>query len=257
MLVGVASAWAGDLDTRVSLYEGLLDGARGDTELAVARYTELSRTLPDDDRSLGDALYWLGHGMYDLGRTEDARQALIDGIRTGTCSKCRDLLERLELDQSAVTTTPTLWSFEAGNPSIFHPWRVQEETRRIAVAAGPDGDAALAWTTEARLGDPDLLVIGLRDPTPPPESLRFDVRSDLLDAAIGTVVEDVHGRRFTTGAPSVVLHGTSRRMVVPFASLVPLDDGPPLDPSELVLVSIVDRTRSGVNRLWLDDVEIR
>ena len=245
------------LDTRVPLYEGLLSEAYGDADAAIARYTALSSSLAADDRSLGEALYWLGHGLYARGRVDEARQALVKGIGTGNCPECRNLLETLEIDQASVSTLPAAWSFDDGKNPLFQ--RLQDRGC-IRIAVGPDDDPALQWTTTERQGDPDWLVLGLRDPKPAPETLRFDVRSEDLDAVLDVEAEDVHGRTFTLPVPILVSRGTPRRVVVALDTLVPTEPTPPLDPRQLVLLSIVDSTATrslGSNRFWLDDVEIR
>jgi tetratricopeptide (TPR) repeat protein len=250
----VAEARASDLDARVSLYEGLLAEAYGDYDTAIARYTGLASTLPDDDQSLSESLYRLGHALYARGRTAEARQALVEGIRRGRCPECHDLLELLEIDESSVTTVPATWRLEA----IVHPLEVQD-CGSIRVAPGPDGDPALHWTTSERLCEPDRLVVGLRDVKPAPESFRFDIRSDDLDAVLDVEAEDVHGRRFVLTEPIAVPRATPRRVVVALSDLEPASPGPALVPSEVVLLWIVDRTSRtlGSNHFWLDDVELR
>jgi hypothetical protein len=251
-------AQAEELDSRIQLYDALLAEVHGEVETAVARYTELSRTLSDEDPTLSESLYWLGHGLYDLGRVDDARQALRDGIRNGTCPRCRDLLGVIDIESSAITSVPVEWTFHDATHGLFHPWRVQE-LGSIQVAPAPWGDPGLQWTTIARPGEPDRLVVGFRDPSPAPESVRFVVVSTDLVAWIDVVAEDDHGRTFALEGPIAASRGVARRIAVPFSQLVPTDKGPPLDTRHLVLLSIVDRTASrssGTNRLWIDDFEV-
>ena len=79
----VSAAFASELDSRIQLYDALLVDVHGDLEAAVQRYGDLSKNLSDEDPTLSESLYWLGHGLYDLGRIPEARQALSDGIRSG------------------------------------------------------------------------------------------------------------------------------------------------------------------------------
>lgn len=252
-------ALAEELDSRIELYDALLADVHGDLEAAVQHYTELSRTLSDEDPTLSESLYWLGHGLYDLGRVEEARNALMDGIRSGTCVRCRDLLEVIEIENAAITTVPVSWTFRDGTHRLFHPWRVQE-LGSIRVTSAPWGDLGLEWTTIARPGEPDRLMVGFRDPSPTPQSVGFDVVSSDLPALIDLIAEDDHGRTFRLESPIPASRGVLKRISVPFSELVPTDGGAELDPSRLVLLSIVDRTASrsaGQNRLWLDDFEVR
>lgn len=262
------SVWGGpSLASRIQLYDALLVDARGDQAGAVDRYEKLSRTLSDTDPTLADALYWLGLGEWELGRVPEARRALLDGIRTGGCPTCRDLLEAIELDAASITTIPAAIGFESGNHTVFHPWRVQQ-LGSIGVGVGPAGDAALEWTTLARPGDPDRLVIGLRTPTPAPVAFAFDVWSVGLDAVLDVVAEDDDGRQWSLAQPIEVPRGPKTRVWVPLAALVPVAgpaqaDAPParsVAPAHLVSLSIVDRTalrRSGPNDLWIDDLALK
>lgn len=257
-----AGVWGGtSLASRIQLYDALLVDARGDQAGAVDQYEKLSRTLSDTDPTLADALYWLGLGQWELGHVPEARRALLDGIRTGGCPMCRDLLEAIELDAASIRAIPTAIGFESGNHTVFHPWRVQQ-LGSIGVGVGPAGDAALEWTTLARPGDPDRLVIGLGTPTPPPTAFAFDVWSTALDAVLDVVAEDDDGRQWSLEAYVEVPRGPKTHVWVPLASLVPTDAPPDraLAPSELVSLSIVDRTalkRSGPNDLWIDDLELK
>lgn len=252
-------AHGGELDSRIQLYDALLADVHGDVDTAVTRYTELSRTLSDDDPTLSESLYWLGHGLYDLGRTPEARQALKDGIRSGTCPRCRDLLGVIDIENAAITTVPVSWTFQDQSHGLFHPWRVQE-LGSIEVAMAPWGDLGLLWTTIARPGEPDRLVVGFRDPVPPPEVVRFALVSTDLVAWIDVVAEDDHGRTFALESPIAASRGVARRIAVPLGTLHPNDGGVHLDAAHLVMLSIVDRTASrsaGTNRLWIDDFEVR
>ena len=255
----VPIAAANELDNRIEFYDALLADSHGDLDAAVQHYTQLSRTLSDEDPTRSESLYWLGHGLYDLGRTDEARRALLDGIWIGACVRCRDLLEVIEVEDAAITTVPVSWDFHGGTHGLFHPWRVQE-LGSIRVASAPWGDLGLEWETNARPGDPDRLVVGFRDPSPAPQSVRFQVVSSDLMAWIDIVVEDDHGRTFALEDPILAIRGVAKQISVPLAELVPNDGGARLDPSRMVLLSIVDRTASrsaGQNHLWLDDFEIR
>jgi hypothetical protein len=253
------SSDAAELDARMSLSDALLLEARGDLPRAVALYTLLSSTLPDDDPNLPEVLYWLGHGLYELGRVEDARRVLRDGVRHN-CMSCRDMLESLEIEQASLRTTPILWTFEDSH-GLFHPWRAQAVGgRSIRIVSGPGTDPALEWRTTPRPDEPDRLMMGLRNPSPPPSALRVSVLPVDGDVMLDVVCEDDQGRRYALPGPMTVTQGDIHELVVPLSSLVPLDpQGPPLNPGRLVSLSLVDRTgmRAGGNTLWVDDFELR
>lgn len=261
-LLGV-EAWGADIDSRVRLSDALLAEARGDIETALARYTELSRTLPDDDPTLSEALYWMGHALYMLGRVEEAREALQDGIRNGHCQRCRDLREMIDLEEAAITTLPVRWTFE-GPHGLFHPWRMAAlGGRSIRIASRPDTNPALEWRTSPRPEEPDHLKLALRQPTPAPALLRVSVLSKDGDSLLDVVAEDDRGQRYALLAPRPLPRGELRTIEVALKELVPLDPAPSarsLDASRLVWLSLVDRTgmrAGGANTLWIDDFELR
>lgn len=258
-LCAIPSAFGGDLDSRVRLSDALLAESRGDITGALAQYTELSRTLPNDDPTLPEALYWLGHGLYELGRVVEARASLLEGIRTGHCVRCRDLLEVLEIEAAAVTKIPVLWTFD-GPHGLIHPWRVQDQEGGTSVVTRPGKDPELEWRTSPQSDESDRLVVGLRNPSPPPEMLRVSVLSMSSEAMFDVVAEDDRGYHFALPGPIVVPQGEIRKITVPFASLLPTDGTEPLETTHLVWVSLVDRTGMrgvGKNTLWIDDFELR
>jgi hypothetical protein len=255
-----AHSEAAELDARMSLSDALLLEARGDLPHAVALYTLLSSTLPDDDPSLPEVLYWLGHGLYELGRVEDARRVLRDGVRHN-CMSCRDMLEILEIEQASIRTTPVRWTFE-GTHGLFHPWRAQAVGgRSIRIVTHPGADPALEWRTTPRPDEPDRLMMGLQDPSPSPSTLRVSILALDGDLMLDVVGEDDRGRRYALAEPLTVTRGDPHDLVVALSSLAPLDpQGPPLDPGHLVSLSLVDRTgmrAGGENTLWIDDFELR
>ncbi|MEZ4241837.1 MAG: hypothetical protein R3F59_37950 [Myxococcota bacterium] len=166
----VGAAWAQAVDTRAQLADALLLESQGDLDGAMTRYQELARTLADTDPVRSEALYWLGHGLWSRGEVDAARAALQDGIRTGECTQCRDLLEVIDIDDKSLHTVPATIDFSSGNQVLFHPWRTPGGN--IEVAPDTHGDPALHWTTMARPGEPDRLVLGLQHPTPRRRSWR-------------------------------------------------------------------------------------
>lgn len=263
MWLWVACAWAADdLEHRVELYDALLrEALSGDLEQATVAYRSLSRKLPIDDPIRADALLWLGRALYDLGEVDQARDALLDGIRSGLCPvRCRELLEIVEVDQASITRTPTSWTFDQTDHGLFHPWQVQD-LGGIRIDVSPAGDAALEWTTIAQTRKPDRLVVGFQRPAPAPEQLRITVTSSALEALLQILVEDDGGRRYGLPEALVVKPGGPRRLTVPLRVLEPVDPAdPPLDPAGLWRLTLVDLTGSrspGPNTLWLHDFEVR
>ncbi|MEZ4241836.1 MAG: hypothetical protein R3F59_37945 [Myxococcota bacterium] len=81
-----------------------------------------------------------------------------------------------------------------------------------------------------------------------------------LNALIDVVGIDDRGRSFSMKEGVSLPVGKVQRVVVPLRELVPADGGAPLDPQELVLLQLVDRTgirTSGDNQFWLDDLILR
>jgi len=187
-LVVVASlALAQGLDDRIALQDALLDeAARGDLSGALATYRQLARDLPAQAPLRGDALYWQGRAHHQLGQTDAARDALREGIRSGLCpSRCRDLLEQVELEAAQVTRLPVAWDFVDGTEhGLFHPWRFQDRgTLR------PDG-GQLLWTTESGApGPPDRLVMAF-DSVGRVSTIELSVRAVRQDARLQVVVTD-------------------------------------------------------------------
>lgn len=245
-------------DSQIALYRALLIGAQGDTEAELRALIDLSHALEDNDPHLGETLYWLGAELFGVGRIEEARDALTRGIGTGTCGRCGDLLEKVELDDKSVHELPVLISFDGAEHPVFHPARVKD-LGSIEISQDLP-DPGLLWTTTLRMGDPDRLVIGLRDPDPPPQKVALEVLSYEQDAVLEIVVEDVHGLQYALSPALEAPRGLPTRLEADLTTMLPLEAGEPLDPTQIVMLYIVDRTArraSGRNRLWIDDIEIR
>lgn len=245
-------------ESRIALYRALLIGAEGDTERELRSLIDLSHALEANDPQLGETLYWLGAELFGVGRIDEAREALTRGIRTGGCGRCRDLLELLELDDKSVRTTPVLFTFDSPDHAVFHPSRVGE-LGSIEISTEL-ADPVLSWTTTLRMGDPDRLVIGLRNPDPPPRTLSLEVFSHEQDALLEVVVEDAHGLQYGLSQPLEAPRGIPTRLEADLTLLLPLEAGEPLDPTQMTLLYLVDRTArraSGRNRLWIDDIELK
>ncbi len=157
-LLASGQARGQDLDDRQMFSDALLDeAAYGDAAGAVRTYEALARRLADDDPLRGDVLFALGRTHWSSGHLDDARTWLLEGIRTGVCpTRCRDLVERVELEAARVGSLPLTWTFEDGSAhALFHPWRFQDR------GSLRTEDGNLVWRTSPDRRQPDRLVMGI------------------------------------------------------------------------------------------------
>ncbi len=234
---GLALAFGQDLDGRMMLTDALLDqAAHGDHLASVEVYGRLARELPVQDPLRGDALYWLGHAHHLLGNPEAAREALREGIRTDLCpTRCRDLLEAVELEQARATELPLVWSFDAPDHGLFHPWRFGDRGP-VQLQQG-----ALMWTT---LPDPrqyNRLVMGF-DEVGPVAAIGLDLEARGRDMRLQVVVTDRRNRQF--GLPDALRLRAGQRAQVRLEprDFVPVEEGS----------GVLDRTAFA--ELWLVDI---
>jgi hypothetical protein len=171
----VAAAWGQDLDDRQRLNEALLDeAAYGDVRGAIVKFDALAKRLRADDPLRGEVIFALGRAHWTLDDADSARQWLLEGIRTGVCpTRCRDLLERVELERAQVTALPVRWTFDPNAPehALFHPWRFQDRGSIRVSEAG-----TLVWGTTPNRRQPDRLTMGFGD-VGPVSSLTLKVAS--------------------------------------------------------------------------------
>ncbi|MCB9689219.1 MAG: tetratricopeptide repeat protein [Alphaproteobacteria bacterium] len=237
------------------LHEAMLEEALdGDLEAAIRTYRELSRNLPVESPTRPDALYQLGVALAALGRVDEARDALQDGIRA-ECSACRTALEELEIEQHAVRELPTVWPFDSGGHGVFHPIDAQQlGAMRMESQGGRD---ALQWRTGGRPGE-DRLVIGLAVGA---HELRLRAMSQDQTGLLGVRVEDDHSRRWVTAEPLVFEADRWQEVVVDLEDLSALEpDGSRPSADHLVRIELLDRTglrRAGAVTWWIDAIEIR
>lgn len=253
------AAWGQQaLNARASLHEAMAQEViHGDLEGSARHYLRMSRNRATDDATRAETLFSLGRAMYDLGRIDLARDALLEGIRSGVCPiHCRDLLETMEIDLDSVTTVPTRWTFDETDHGFFHPGAVQD-LGAIKLGEAPDGDRALAWSTAPQARRPDRLVLGLKRPDPAPAVVSMRITSETLDAILQLVVEDEAGHRYSLPSARALPAGRPRTLELPLSLLVPLQPGtPPLDPTQLNRLALIDLTgarTSGSNTLWIHE----
>jgi len=260
--LGAALALAADdeLEHRAALYDALLEQSlSGDGHTAQRAYLSLSHPLEVGEYTRAEALMWLGRARYDTGNVEGARTALIDAIRSGGCStRCRDLLELIDVEQSAIRALPVRWTFDSPDHGFFHPWQVQDQGG-IRLARAPNGDPALMWTTTPQPRKRDRLVVGLIDPIPSPVELELRVSSTSAPAQLQLIAIESSDRAYGLMAPWRIASGATEVLRIPLDALAPVQVGdPPLDSGALTRLYLVDVSAEGAtNTLWLHDFAIR
>jgi len=249
-------------DRRATLQDGLLREATGDLAGAVALYRTLSSGAADDDPVRIDALQWLGRLYHEIGEVDLAREVLLEGVRSGSRA-CQDLLERIDIEAESIRTVPVLWDFESPDHAFFHPWTVQDRGA-IRLGADPLGEPALEWSTDPRRRD--HLVVGLEEPKPAPQQLRFEIRSSRLEVLLQVVMWDEMGNTWRMPDPIVVPPGAAVPVVLRLRDLVP---DPPATGAlntgqawRLVLEQDTTGGRAGDgsterNTVWIDDFELK
>lgn len=243
LLLLAALAHGQDLDDRQTFSDALLEeSAYGDVSGAIETYEQLVARLADDDPLRGDVLLALGRAHWSTGRLDAARTWLLEGIRTGVCpTRCRDWLERVEIEASRIDSLPVTWTFDDGSEhALFHPWRFQD---RGGIRTQ---DGTLVWRTSPDSSlDYDRLKLGIGE-VGEVHSIELRLKSVSRDMTLQLVVvrrDDAEvnyglreALRVPAGAPYVA-------RVVP-DDFAPVAPGPPkLDPTlfaELWLVDISD-----------------
>jgi hypothetical protein len=245
LLVAVAQA----AEPRQALEDAMLARALGDHETARARLLLLTNSLAAEDPVRGWALYWLATIQLDWGDAARARDSLRECIRTGPAREvCEDLLGRVQLDEQAMRTVPTVWTF-ADDHGVVLPG-----DGRLVVE-----DEALVWAHPRDPSLPGTLLFGVDLPAGTPVS-RLDLTATARDADawLGVVFVDERGGVFP--AAEGVRRVPADQPTVLTARLAPGPTG--LDPSGIERVLIRDMTAvhdaaadGGV--IVLDDLALR
>lgn len=255
----------GQQTARTMLRQALLTEALdGNYDQAVQHYQTLVRELPQGHPVRADALYRLGAARYALGDTRGAREALLEGIRSGLCrAPCYELLGEMELEAASIQALPVHWTFDDGDHALFHPWAYDDKGSIRVQSPDEAENPALIWSTEVDVRKGDQLVIGLRSMSPPPRTLSVRMQAVPNPAAIRIRVVDNHGHTYTH--PGGVFRIPTDRPTTLDITLTELqsDDpqAPPLDPANLHRVYLEDfsafnGTIPGENQLYLDDLRI-
>jgi len=244
----------------------LLEAADHAVDEAADGYDDLARALGPDDPARSEALYWLGRLRYEQGDVDGARTVLRECVRTGLDkARCLELLGRIELDQSSITTVPVRWTFDDTTHGVVHPWRYADKGSIRIHREGELDDPMLAWSTVVDARKDDQLVVGFASPSPTPEGVRFLLRSRDLEAYVRVQVYDTQGRRYEAAPPKAVLHVPRGEMIIvdlSFDQLTSDDPAPtPFDPDAIDRLVIQDVTAfygatTGPNELSIDDFQV-
>jgi len=250
---------------RTMLRQAMLTEAMdGDYDQAIQRYQTLVHELPQGHPVRADALYRLGSARYALGDLRGARDALLEGIRSGSCrTPCHTLIGEMQLEAESVRTLPVHWDFSTDDHSVFHPWAFDDKGSIRIQATNEVDNPALIWSTEVDVRKGDQLVVGFRDLSPPPKNLSVRMQAAPNPAAIRVRVVDTHGHTYTR-RDGLVRIPTDRptTVVVTMEDLVSDDPAtPPLNPAEIHRVYLEDYsafngTPPGPNQLYLDDFRV-
>lgn len=242
----------------------LLEALTGDYDTAIQSYERLVRSHAATGAVRAQALYRLGAARYAIGDKDGALEALLKGNRTGECgTNCKTLHGQIQFENDSIRTTPTLWTFEDGEHSFFHPWKFEHKGSIRIQTPDESPNPALIWETTVDVQNGDRLEVGFRAPSPAPRRIAFKMQAAGRPSAIRVWVEDVHGRQYQPER-SVFRVATDEPIlvVVRLDQVVPVEPGAPsFVPAEISRLTIADvsarnGTTPGPNRLYLDDFSV-
>jgi len=249
----VAPAQANELLHWEFLHDHLLvEAIDGDVEKAGAAYRDLVHNLSADDPTRAEALYWLGRVSYAQGETEEAGNALREGVRTGVMrQRSLELLGQMALEEHSVKTTPSTWDFETEVHGFVHPWRYADKGSILR------SDGVLRWLTNIDQQLEDRLVVGFDRPSPTPQGAVLRIRSLTIPAHLQLVVTDTTDRRYVFN--QVIKLEPGAEFVDIDCNFEQLRDGEnkrQLDPRQIDQLILVDRSnhygQNGNNEILID-----
>jgi hypothetical protein len=252
-----------DMQNWRSLHDALLvESVDGDLRGAVRAYERLVRTLPAHDRTYAEAVFWLARARYELGDADQARAALLDGIRTGSCRvRCFELLGRIEKEAYSVRELPTRWTFDSPDHGFIHPWSYDDLGTIRIEEIGSHGPV-LVWATSVNVRRADRLVVSFRDLKGPGVSrIRFSFGATNLEPVIRLIAVDIHGRQFVADKGMRVPAGSTREVDVAVTDFVSVDGEKralvPTELAELLLadVSALEGDTTGPTEYLIDNFE--
>ncbi len=253
-LLGLIQPVAHGSEAREQLEEALLARSLGDHAGARAGFLTLSRSLAADDPVRSWALLWLARTRIERGDGIGAREALRECIRTTAARQpCVDQLGRLEIESTAITKTPTIWTFDDDH-GVVHNWN-QADRGSIRLDR-IDGDAVLVWVTRQDEDDPGTVLFGVDQPTPTPTFFTATVEARERKARIGVVFIDDRGNLFPHPDVRALEPGIPVTLDLRLSEARGANGT--LDPTALEKVLLRDVTAGQDNSVFLlDDVGLR
>ena len=241
-------------EAREELEEAMLARSLGDHAGARSGFLTLSRSLAADDPVRSWALLWLARVRIEREDATGAREALRECIRTTAARQpCVDQLGRLEIESTAITQTPTIWSFD-GDHGIVHSWN---QSDRGSIRLDRDGgDAVLVWVTRQDENDPGTVLFGVNDPVPTPTVFTATLESRESPARVAVLFIDAQGHLYAH--PGVRMLEPEQPLTLELRLSEARGANGTLDPATLDKVLIRDLT-VGQDRsiLLLDDIGLR
>lgn len=262
LLAALTAGAADDVATWLELHQALLhESADGDLG-AAAEYQRIVRNVGEPLRS--EALYWLGRARYTAHDLPEARDALLECVRTApNRERCQDLIDQIELDDAGIRELPVEWTFEGPGHGLLHP-HIYRNKGTIRLARDTRSGPALEWSTQVAPQTDDQLWLSFRHPEPPPRGLRFITWTGDQPAQLRLIVFDDAGQRFGLPNQGIVQVAVNEPVLVrvPLSQLEALaPEDAVLDPARIDRLILQDATAfysraTGANRIYLDDFEV-
>jgi hypothetical protein len=235
-----------------ALLDQLLDASlAGVDDGHLAALTELSTRVASTDPAGPAVRYWLARAQAERGQVDAARATLLDGIRTGSCPRCRELFEHLEIDRLAASPG-ALWTFDDAHHGVFLTGSSGAITLSVA-----DDRSVLEWAPEPAPEADDRLVLGLREGM---TAIGFVLRAARVPATIQVQAEDLAGRRFVTAGTFTVPADRWVTVQVEARDLEAVGAGAVLRPADLRRVELVawggTRGSGRAPAVWLDSLAV-
>jgi hypothetical protein len=253
VIVGLAAVAAAQDETGTALVGELLDASlAGSGERHVVALTGLARRVAADDPAAPEVWYWLARAQAEQGEVDAARTTLLDGIRTGSCPRCRELFQLLELERLAAAPG-TVWEFDDPHHGVF----LAGTAGALRLGDG-EGRSVLEWTPDPGPDADARLVLGLREGL---QSVVLELRAVRVPATVQVHAEDLAGRRSVSSATITVPADRWVTVTVDARDLVPVAPGAAPRPEYLRRLELVEwggaRPSGRAPALWLDRLEIR
>jgi len=233
----LAIAGAADL----AVYEALLtEQLDPGLENPIAAYKDLVRSLPPENPDRAQLLTRQADLEWARGDLDRARELLDGCIRAGVNVRpCQELRGAIDLEDAAIRTLPTVWSFDTTAHGMFHPWAHRSQGSLKIDSVEQEG--ALIWTTTSTAAERDQLVVAVNT-TDSPTVLSFRARARREGAVLGLRFEDRDGNAYAPTNSVVPLPvGAWADVVVDLSTLAPTrPPAPAFDPSQLYVIRFLN-----------------